>query len=145
MIVVKLFHHLVMERNSNTMTVIKLSSLSVIKFFQFIYVIPTMYVYKNHNIFWNNLSDEQRKAIVDLANDDSIIIKPADKNDSIVIMNSDDYINAHMHVLINEMIPISMKSYHQTQILNTETNLMGKQINYSELINDFEASKKLQN
>ena len=34
---------------------------------------------KNQNKFWNNLSDEQRKAIVDLANDDSIIIKPVDK------------------------------------------------------------------
>ena len=31
----------------------------------------------NQNKFWNNLSDEQRKAIVGLANDDSNIIKSA--------------------------------------------------------------------
>ena len=49
---------------------------------------------KNQNKFRNNLSDEQRKAIVDLANDNSIIIKPEDKGGSIVIMNSNDYINA---------------------------------------------------
>ena len=49
---------------------------------------------KNQNKFSSNLSVEQRKAIVDLENDDSIIIKPADKGGPIVIMNSDDYINA---------------------------------------------------
>ena len=54
----------------------------------------TTHLTKNQNKFWNNLSDEQRKAIVDLANDDSIIIKPVDKGRSIVIMNSCDYINA---------------------------------------------------
>ena len=39
---------------------------------------------KNQNKFWNNLSDEQRKAIVDLGNDDSIIIKPTDKGSSVI-------------------------------------------------------------
>ena len=53
---------------------------------------------KNQNKFWNNLNDEERKAIVDLANDDSIIIKHADKGGSIVIMNS---VIISMHVLIH--------------------------------------------
>ena len=68
------------------------------------------------------MSDEQRKAIVDLANDYSIIIKPADKVGSIVIMNSADYINAYFD--------------YRAKIDQKIDELLS-----SELINYFEASK----
>ena len=46
----------------------------------------------NEYKFWNKLDNDHRKALLDLANDPSITIKPADKGGSIVIMNTDDYI-----------------------------------------------------
>ena len=36
----------------------------------------------NENKFWNNFDNDQRKALLDLANDPSITIKPADKGGS---------------------------------------------------------------
>ena len=39
--------------------------------------------------FWNILDNDQRKALLDLANDPSITIKPAEKGGSIVIMNTE--------------------------------------------------------
>ena len=95
---------------------------------------------KNQNKFWNNLSDEQRKAIVDLANDDSIIIKPADKGGSIVIMNSDDYINACFDTLADpnfyEELPSDPNPDYRAKIDQRIDELLS-----SELINEFEASK----
>ena len=46
---------------------------------------------KNENKFWNNLSDDQRKALIHLSNDKSITIKPADKGGAIVIMDTEKY------------------------------------------------------
>ena len=43
------------------------------------------------NVRWNNMDNKSRAAIVSLANDKSIIIKPSDKCGSIVIMNRTDY------------------------------------------------------
>ena len=95
---------------------------------------------KNQNKIWNNLSDEQRKAIVDLANDDSIIIKPADKGSSIVIMNSNDYINACFDTLADpnfyEELPSDPNPDYRAKIDQKIDELLS-----SELINDFEASK----
>ena len=48
----------------------------------------------NENKFWNNLDNDQRKALLDLANDPSITIKLADKGGSVVIMNTDDYVKS---------------------------------------------------
>ena len=53
----------------------------------------------NENKFWNNLDNDQRKALLDLANDPSITIKPADKGGSIVIMNIDDYVKSCLNGL----------------------------------------------
>ena len=95
---------------------------------------------KNQNKFWNILSDEQRKATVDLANDDSIIIKPADKGGSIVIINSDDYINACFDALADpnfyEELPSDPNPDYRAKIDQKIDELLS-----SELINDFEASK----
>ena len=55
----------------------------------------------NENKFWNNLDNDQRKALLDLANDPSVTIKPADKGGSIVIMNTDDYIKSCLNSLWN--------------------------------------------
>ena len=76
---------------------------------------------KNQNKFWNNLSDEQRKAIVDLANNDSIIIKPADKGSSIVIMNWNDYISACFDTLAD---PNFYEELPSDPILITEPKLI---------------------
>ena len=95
---------------------------------------------KNQNRFSNNLSVEQRKAIVDLENDDSIIIKPADKGGSIVIMNSDDYINACFDTLADpnfyEELPSDPNPDYRAKIDQKVDELLS-----SELINEFEASK----
>ena len=41
--------------------------------------------------YWNNLDNKKRAALVSLANDTSIVIKPSDKCGSIVVMNREDY------------------------------------------------------
>ena len=86
------------------------------------------------------MSDEQRKAIVDLAKDDSIIIKHADKGGSIVIMNSDDYINAFFDTLADpnfyEELSSDPNPDYRAKIDQKIDELLS-----SELINDFEASK----
>ena len=53
----------------------------------------------NKDKFWNNLDNDQHKALLNLANDPSITIKPADKGGSIVIMNIDDYIKSCLNSL----------------------------------------------
>ncbi len=55
---------------------------------------------KNNN--WNNLTDGQRKALNALSSDDSIIIKPADKGNGIVIMDTNDYNEACLETLNNK-------------------------------------------
>ena len=86
------------------------------------------------------MSDEQRKAIVDLANDNSIIIKPADKGGSIVNMNLDDYISACFDRLADP-------NFYEELRLNPNPDYRAKidekidELLSSELINDFEASK----
>ena len=52
--------------------------------------------------FWNNLSNEQRRAMVSLANDNDIVIKPSDKSGGIVILNKDDYERECLKHLTNE-------------------------------------------
>ena len=47
----------------------------------------------NQDSFWSNLDYAQREAIKSLAEDDSIVIKPSDKDGSVVIMNTKDYEN----------------------------------------------------
>ena len=93
---------------------------------------------KNQNKFWNKLSDEQRKAIVDLAIEYSIIIKPADKGGSVLIM--DDYINACFDTLVDrnfyEELPSDPNPDYRAKIDQKINELLS-----SELIDDFEGSK----
>ena len=53
------------------------------------------------NVRWNNMDNKSRAAIVSLANDRSIVIKPSDKCGSIVIMNKADYETAALQQLTN--------------------------------------------
>lgn len=55
----------------------------------------------NNQFIWNNLSNDQRKALKDLASDNSITIKPADKGGALVIMNTSDYDQASLQQLTN--------------------------------------------
>ena len=88
------------------------------------------------------MTDEQRKAIVDVANDNSIIIKPADKleSGSILIMNSDDYVNACFDTLTDpdfyQELPSDPNPDYRVKIDEKIYQLLS-----SELINEFEASK----
>ena len=94
---------------------------------------------KNENKFWNNLDTNQRKALLDLANDASIMIKPADKGGAIVIMNSNDYSEACFNSLLNtdfyEELPNDANPEYKAKINDKIDDLLSK-----ELINDFEAS-----
>ena len=94
---------------------------------------------KNENKFWNKLDTNQRKALLDLENDASIIIKPADKGGAIVIMNSNDYSEACLNSLLDtdfyEKLPNDAKPEYKAKINDKIDDLLSK-----ELINDFEAS-----
>ena len=48
--------------------------------------------YKNHKAIENNVSSDQRAFIKDLANNDSVIIKPSDKCKGFVILDKQEYI-----------------------------------------------------
>ena len=89
--------------------------------------------------FWNNLDTNQRKALLDLANDASIIIKPADKGGAIIIMNSNDYSEACLNSLLNtdfyEELPNDANPEYKAKLNDKIDDLLSK-----ELINDFEAS-----
>ena len=74
-----------------------------------------------------------------MANDASIIIKPADKGGAIVIMNSNDYNEACLKSLLNtdfyEELPNDANPEYKAKINDKIDDLLSK-----ELINDFEAS-----
>ena len=57
------------------------------------------HIHSKNNKHWNNLRDSQRQAIKSLSSDESIIIKPADKGNGIVIMNTNDYNEARLNIL----------------------------------------------
>ena len=94
---------------------------------------------KNENKFWNNLDTNQRKALLDLANDALIIIKPADKGGAIVSMNSNDYSEACLNSLLNtdfyKELPNDANPEYKAKINDKIDDLLSK-----ELINNFEAS-----
>ena len=50
----------------------------------------------------NNITPEERRALKSLKNNNDIIIKPADKGSSTVIMNKEDYIKEGLNQLSNE-------------------------------------------
>ena len=70
-----------------------------------------------------NLSKKERKAITTLSEDESIVIKPADKGGAIVILNTEDYIKECERQLTNtshykRLYHNPTKEFNQ-QILNT--------------------------
>ena len=87
---------------------------------------------KNENKFWNNLDANQRKALLDLANDASIIIKPADKSGAIVIMNSNDYSEACLNSLLDtdfyEELPNDANPEYKAKINDKIDDLLSKEL-----------------
>ena len=94
----------------------------------------------NENKFWNNLDNDQRKALLDLANDPSITIKLADKSGSIVIRNTDDYVKSCLNSLSDptfyEELPTDPNPKYRTDLDQKIDDLLS-----SNIINEFEASK----
>ena len=92
------------------------------------------------NKFWNNLDNDQRKALLDLANDPSITLKPADKGGSIVIMNNDDYVKSCLNSLSDpnfyEELPADTNPKYRTDLNEKIDDLLS-----SNIINKFETSK----
>ena len=69
---------------------------------------------RKHN---SNLTDKERNALKTLMNDQSIIIRPADKGSGIVIMDTDDYIKK-----VNEDLSQNNTYQKQKKDLTTLTN-----------------------
>ena len=93
---------------------------------------------KNENKFWNNLSDDQRKALIHLSNDQSITIKPADKGGSIVIMEKYkmECLKALSDPNFYEELPSDPNPEYQDTIDGTMDDLLSE-----EIITDFEAEQ----
>ena len=89
--------------------------------------------------FWNNLDNDQREALLNLANDPSITIKPADKGGSIVITNADDYMKSCLNSLSDpnfyEELPADPNPKYRTDLDEKIDD------SSSNIINEFEASK----
>ena len=94
----------------------------------------------NENKFWNNLDNDQRKALLDLANGLLITIKPANKGGSIVIMNTDDYVKSCLNSLSDpnfyEELPADPNPKYRADLDEKINDLLS-----SNIINEFEASK----
>ena len=95
---------------------------------------------KNENKFFNNLSDDQRKALIHLSNDKSITIKPADKGGAIVIMDTEKYEMECLKTLSDpnfyEELPSDSKPEYRDTIDETIDDLLSE-----EIITDFEAEQ----
>ena len=94
----------------------------------------------NENKFWNNLDNDQRKVLLDLANDPSITIKLAYKGGSILIINTDDYVksclNSPSDSNFYEELPTDPNPKYRTDLDQKIDDLLS-----SNIINEFEASK----
>ena len=95
---------------------------------------------KNENEFWNNLSDDQRKALIHLSNDKSITFKPADKGGAIVIMDTETYEMECLKTLSDpnfyEELPSDPYPEYRHTIDGTIDDLLSE-----EIITDFEAEQ----
>ena len=90
--------------------------------------------------FWNNLSNDKRKALLHQSNDDSIITKPTDKGGVIVIMDTDKYGSQCLKTLSDpvfcEELPSDPKPSYRQAIDETIDNLLSDKI-----IDEFEAEQ----
>lgn len=81
----------------------------------------------NQYKFWNNLDNNKRQAIVTLANDPTIVIKPSDKCGSIVIMSTPDYEQACLSQLTDsnfyEEVHEDPNSMYAQNVAGIVTNL----------------------
>ena len=90
--------------------------------------------------FWNNLSGDQRKALINLSNDKSITIKPANEDGAIVIMDTEKYEMECLKTLSDpnfyEELPSDPNPEYQDTIDETIHDLLSEKI-----ITDFEAEQ----
>ena len=95
---------------------------------------------KNENKFWNNLSDNQRKALIHLSNDKSITIKPADKGGTIVIMDTEKYEMECLKTLSDSNFYEELTSDPNPEYRDT-INKMIDDLLLEEIFTDFEAEQ----
>ena len=56
-------------------------------------------LHANERKYWNNLTNDQRSALLRLSGDKNIVIKPADKGGALVVMDSNKYNEACLQQL----------------------------------------------
>ena len=74
---------------------------------------------------FNNLTKSERKALYDLKNDKSIVIKSADKGSAVVVWDREDYIKEAEKQLGDEQVYEEV-SKNATPLLNTINKLIAK-------------------
>lgn len=74
---------------------------------------------RSHNTQLDNLTPEERRALIELKNNSDIVIKPADKGSAIVIMDKQQYLlEAHRQLQnSNHYVPLTHSLQHHTQTL----------------------------
>ena len=94
----------------------------------------------NEKKIWNNLNTDQCKALLDLSNDKSIVIKPADKGCAIVVMDPETYENHCLQTLSDpnfyEELPSDPNPSYRSQIDEIIDSLKDENI-----VNKLEADK----
>ena len=88
-----------------------------------------------HVVVDNNLSLEEKKALKELRECNSIVIKKADKSSSIVVMNKDDYIEEAERQLSDAKFYKKLSS-DPTKVFNNEINLLLEKLKNQGEIND---------
>ena len=88
-----------------------------------------------HGSVDNNLSKEEKKALKELRECNSIVIKKADKGSSIVIMNKDDYIKEAERQLSDEKFYKKIPS-DLTKVFNDDIKALLQDLNCKDKISD---------
>lgn len=79
----------------------------------------------------SNLTDSEWKALKDIRNDKSIILKPADKGGAMVILNTDEYINKCMAHLNDNTIYEPLPCDRTQEVNNEIKNFISRRRNIS--------------
>ena len=91
----------------------------------------------NKHYVWNNLTNDQRKALSDLERDKSITVKPVDNGGALVIMNTKDYEEACLQQLNNPEFYQEIPE-DRTSECRKAVNALATELHGSDYINEFE-------